>query len=378
MARWGCALVLLCICASRGSEVKELAGAGPMEGDAETSFAENAGENGPTSLFPGPTYGLPGYKESHDWVKAYDIFSPLVFDADWYALHYELTDKTHNEIKTDWAAHLADEANSYPTKCRQGNANFSPQKFYRANPTIKDNLEMNSEAEETCGSIVKVYLTQGVLDGMLKYKSKFENEAYKANPAQLASEIIALPIAKTAPDGRKQLGWAIGDNFDNLGEDAINSGEQYTLTFWFKPMGARAPECNLLHHGTKLAEKAPMISQVKGGTNTYKFVVAQSNNNEFACTPSQELEEKQWHFIVLKVETGKISVQYNGKEVCSEENTEGITSVLEERALYVSSPFQPPVDGYLQKLNYYPMHVMSDALLGYTMESQQTQLEDLK
>ena len=35
----------------------------------ETAFDENAGENGPTSLFPGPTYGLPGYKESHDWLK---------------------------------------------------------------------------------------------------------------------------------------------------------------------------------------------------------------------------------------------------------------------------------------------------------------------
>ena len=35
---------------------------------SETAFSENAGENGPTSLFPGPTYGLPGYKESHDWL----------------------------------------------------------------------------------------------------------------------------------------------------------------------------------------------------------------------------------------------------------------------------------------------------------------------
>ena len=36
---------------------------------SETAFDENAGENGPTSLFPGPTYGLPGYKESHDWLE---------------------------------------------------------------------------------------------------------------------------------------------------------------------------------------------------------------------------------------------------------------------------------------------------------------------
>ena len=66
-----------------------------------------------------------GYKESHDWVADYNIFSPLIFDADWYALAYDLTDKTHNEIKADWAAHIQDQANSFPKKCRQGHALFS-------------------------------------------------------------------------------------------------------------------------------------------------------------------------------------------------------------------------------------------------------------
>ena len=143
-------------------------------------------------------------------------------------------------------------------------------------------------------------------------------------------------------------------------------------------MGAREPECNVLHHGAVFGEKAPMISAVGGGTKLLKFVVAQSNNNEFACTPTQELEEKEWHFVTLKVESHKISVKYDGEEVCSKENPEGTTSVLEDRQLYISSPFQPPADAYIQKVNYYPMHIMSDTLLGYTMESQQEQLDDLK
>jgi len=237
---------------------------------------------------------------------------------------------------------------------------------------------MNDDAEETCGSIVKVYMTSGVFETSSKYDAKVENQAYIADPDQLKSEIISLQIAKTSLDGRKQLGWPIGKDTRTLGEDAINSVDQYTLTFWIKPMGAREPECNVLHHGTKFAEKAPMISYVAGGTKLLKFVVAQSNDNEFACTPTQELEEKEWHFVALKVESQKISVKYDGEEVCSKENPDGTTSVLEERQLYVSSPFQPPADAYIQKVNYYPMHVMSDTLLGYTMEAQQQQLDDLE
>ena len=48
-------------------ELKEL-GAMTPPAEAETSFAENAGENGPTSLFPGPTYGLPGERASPQFI----------------------------------------------------------------------------------------------------------------------------------------------------------------------------------------------------------------------------------------------------------------------------------------------------------------------
>ena len=56
------ALLLLAVTNCSGLEgLDELKELGAMTPDqAETNFAENAGENGPTSLFPGPAYGLPG------------------------------------------------------------------------------------------------------------------------------------------------------------------------------------------------------------------------------------------------------------------------------------------------------------------------------
>merc|ERR1711964_380140 len=34
--------------------------------------------------FVGPKYGLPGYKESHNWETDFDMMSPLVFDYRYY------------------------------------------------------------------------------------------------------------------------------------------------------------------------------------------------------------------------------------------------------------------------------------------------------
>jgi len=60
--------------------ISEKAGPSPVE----TRFDDGSDINNPTSLFPGPVYGLPGYKESHDWLKDLDWWSPLVFDWRYY------------------------------------------------------------------------------------------------------------------------------------------------------------------------------------------------------------------------------------------------------------------------------------------------------
>jgi hypothetical protein len=52
---------------------------------------------------PGPRYGLPGYKESHNWEQGVDIFSPVIFDPLFYAAKYGLTQNTTDQVKLDWS-----------------------------------------------------------------------------------------------------------------------------------------------------------------------------------------------------------------------------------------------------------------------------------
>jgi len=357
-----------------GAEVHDLKGEPSAE---ETSFDDGADVNNPTSLFPGPRYGLPGYKESHKWVDEYDIFSPLIFDPKYYSLRYDLGDKSVGALRADWKAYLANDENAYPADCRQGNALFSPQKYYRANPQIKESLEMNSEAQETCGSIVKAFMKEGVLQAQSRYDFKKEKEALTENADQVESEELAIQIPQIR-NGKRKLAWPIGQEFHTFGTEAMTAAEQYTLTFWYRAMGAREPECNVLHHGDNLNENSPRISQTKGGANALRFVVSQTNNNQFACEPTQELTEKKWTFISLVVEQQKVTVSYDGNEVCSKTNEGGKTLVLEGRNFYASSPFQTPADGEIQKIQYYPSHIVKDSLIDYAMEQQQQQLEELK
>merc|ERR1719271_1526701 len=163
-----------------------------------------------------------------------------------------------------------------------------------------------------------------------------------------------------------------------MGTQAMPSAQQYTLSFWYKPMGAREPECNILHHGDNQEENAPRISQAAGGANILSFIVSQSNNNMWGCTPTEELTEKKWHFISLVVEKQKIAISYDGSSVCEKENPDGTTMAYPGRNLYVSSPFQPAADGYIQKITYYPEHVVKGALLDYSMTDSETTLEELK
>merc|ERR1712072_145368 len=371
-------LVLLCAWGVCGNEVKLLNDQGGLPpSDGETRFDDGADINNPTSLFPGPRYGLPGYKESHNWVSDYDVFSPLIFDAKYYALRYGLKDQSENAVRSDWKAFLDNEANGYPKDCRQGNPLFSPQKYYRANPHIKESLDMNDGGVETCGSIVRTFMKEGLLENQARIDVAKEKEAYGEDPAQIQSEELAVQIARVS-NNKRRLAWPIGQDFEPFGTQTMSADEQYTLTFWYRAMGAREPECNILHHGDNLNENSPRISQSPGGANRLKFVVSQTNDNTYSCEASQELIEKQWTFVSLVVGKSNMTVSYDGQEVCSKINSGGSTLVLPGRNFYSSSPFQPPADGEIQKIQFYPEHIVMDSLVEYSMEQQEQRLEKLK
>merc|ERR1712096_13234 len=57
-----------------------------------------------TGNFAGAPYGLPGYKESHDWITDVDYFMPVMFNWRFYAAKYKLKGKSEAEVKADWIA----------------------------------------------------------------------------------------------------------------------------------------------------------------------------------------------------------------------------------------------------------------------------------
>jgi len=108
--------------------------------------------------FPGPPHGLPGYKESHDWVEAFDIFSPLVFDYRWYRVMMKgqtidmMKTLTEEDLKTDFLQKVkAGKAGS----CPQGSIWFDANAFFKIYlPKVTE----FSMSDNNCELIFKYYL----------------------------------------------------------------------------------------------------------------------------------------------------------------------------------------------------------------------------
>ena len=117
--------------------------------------------------FPGPRYGLPGYKASHNWEgqNDVDLLSPLIFDWKAYLLKYDkqIQDKSESGAKKDWLAKL--KALKYPN-CRQGRyhshppGGFSLKLYYDAHKA-----GMRLGAAPSCQSIAQSFLSQGIFQG---------------------------------------------------------------------------------------------------------------------------------------------------------------------------------------------------------------------
>merc|ERR1712072_1564826 len=138
--------------------ISEKAGPSP----AETRFDDGSDINNPTSMFPGPVYGLPGYKESHDWLKDLDWWSPLVFDWRYYKARCAegchegtaLKDMSEGAIKKYWLETGMD-------KLDVASPTFNCEYYVQQNEELLD-----EEKKPRCKLAVKHFLTAGVFDGL--------------------------------------------------------------------------------------------------------------------------------------------------------------------------------------------------------------------
>eukprot|EP00658_Telonema_sp_P-2_P048131 TRINITY_DN3662_c0_g1_i10.p1 TRINITY_DN3662_c0_g1~~TRINITY_DN3662_c0_g1_i10.p1 ORF type:complete len:484 (+),score=89.64 TRINITY_DN3662_c0_g1_i10:48-1499(+) len=141
---------------------------------SQTAYDSNADVNNPTSLFPGPTKDLPGYKASHDWVKDIDWFSPLVFDWRYYKARCHsaeackdlddadgtaMSSMTEDEVRNHWVE-------TGMERCDVASSTFSAQYYVSQNPELSEQLVDGDTGKPLCKKAVEHFLTEGVFDGL--------------------------------------------------------------------------------------------------------------------------------------------------------------------------------------------------------------------
>merc|ERR1711990_666681 len=162
----------------------------------------------------GAPYGLPGYKESHDWVNDVDIFSPLVFDWEFHGASLDTPVTTEIESKTAWQTYLADSSIKFPN-CVAGTPDFD----------VVDYMRNNEYTSSSCGEGIEMYLSQGVYSG---YKDTIYSASF------------------TDYDNNERVGYAIGLNTAKqlYPRNTFKPSKTFTWSFWYKDEGTNPHSWN--------------------------------------------------------------------------------------------------------------------------------------
>jgi hypothetical protein len=162
----------------------------------------------------GAPYGLPGYKESHDWVNDVDIFSPLVFNWEYYGQGLATPVTTEIESKTAWQTYLADSSIKFPN-CVAGTPDFD----------VVDYMRNNEYTSSSCGEGIEMYLSQGVYSG---YKDTIYSASF------------------TDYDNNERVGYAIGLNTAKqlYPRNTFKPSKTFTWSFWYKDEGTNPHSWN--------------------------------------------------------------------------------------------------------------------------------------
>merc|ERR1712093_206693 len=214
--------------------ISEKAGPSP----AETRFDDGSDINNPTSLFPGPVYGLPGYKESHDWLNDLDWWSPLVFDWRYYKARCAegcndgdaLKDMGEGAVKKYWLESGMDNMDV-------GSPTFNCEYYVKANKELHDELT-DDEGNVKCKSAVKQFLTEGVFDGLSG--SSYDGKVFNEGPG-------------------KKTHWVPYEHMCLGGCEpgTIKWDKNYAWTFWFLRTGEGS---GATQPGTSNAEFLPVFA----------------------------------------------------------------------------------------------------------------------
>jgi len=300
---------------------------------------------------PGPMYGKPGYKESHNWEKDINVWAPVVFNLNFYKAMYatELGDMNEAQIRTHWVETANAAAVSYPD-CWQASDQFSLNMYYRANPSLAAVTDNGK-----CDLLLKEYLSQGIYDGKPTYLSSAE----KSYENSLSSDELAA--YQSSPKGKaratkmrkegKDSEWSLHRERGDLGQ-VIDAVSHYTYTFWFQMMSTVESTGNILTYG----DNSPKISIAGNHARNLEVISAQTNSDTWGCNTPQdetgEIQDKQWTHIAVVVENKKLTTYINGVLAVECENDAGELQIFKEKELLVPAN-EDYADGKIKNLKYW-------------------------
>lgn len=286
---------------------------------------------------------------SYDWVHELDLYSSLLFNWKFYGAKYGLVNKTENQVRADWKAHLESGA-SYPD-CRQGQPLFSPNKYMDNNEEIKENVE------GSCAGALNSYLGQGVFEGATGDTGRLLRlKGLNKEP------LLEIKLKK---------GFEVQES-----DQWLDPAAEYTLTWWHKFTAAGGGSWrSVLHYGNgqALYPKSPSVLQYPSTLdqpNTrLTFIVGHTDDPDFHCDPEPQVPVNKWTYIALSVKKTGFSVYYDGVEVCKKESeTGGTTAVTPGQKMFLGDVFHSAAFAQLAKVTYYRNELMNSGMLKATMK----------
>jgi hypothetical protein len=197
--------------------------------------------------FPGPKYGLPGYKESHKWETDFDRTSPLIFDHRMYKALIAVTPataalKSEAQLTAHWNAAIA--ANSYPN-CPQGNIWFNANSYYQMH---KGRPEFNMGGSK-CELFLEVYVTQGVFAGYETSRHEGGNADFPGIGTKLFNP-IGEDSTTAVFQAKAGLHFATPDVNAGRDDNTFSPARHMTLVFWMQVAPpSEAPNAELFAYG---------------------------------------------------------------------------------------------------------------------------------
>jgi len=258
--------------------------------------------------FPGPKYGLPGYKESHKWETDVDVSSPLVFDHRMYkALISVKASAAQLMSESALRVHFSSAVNANKAPfCPQGNIWFDANQYYALHKK-KTEFSMGGNA---CSLIFKVYINQGVFAGWETSKHVVSNDAFAPVGTKLFNPVGGPTSGASSSvfqvkDGQYFKTPAPG--FSRT-DNTFSPARHLTLVFWMQVAPqAKAPNAELFAYGG-----AQTDNYFRTGFGCISAAIASKKTNCYFITVFQAGSVKEYFHTYNKENFGHLRDGFGG------------------------------------------------------------------